>query len=330
MASYADAGSGVRVDLTLGTRQDTGGGGLDTLRSIEGVRGSAHGDTFAFSRPEAGATYTVEGGGGDDAIDLSAFGKGQVRLAGDARSLEVALPGGGSFRIEVAGVSRAVLADGEIDLDAARAAAEAPPPAPPQGVPAAAGVEAPGAGASLPELDEIREHLGVEPPAGGPSPEGPGVFAGLEVHDPAAHLPPGVEVAGDAGPGAFGFERPAEDLSAAPEADPFDALYELESEEPAPALPGHAASGARPWIPEGIPGSFDDHFELEVADLPEGEHAAGADPAAGREAAAEVAVAGSGSFLARLLALVRSSVRPGERSDAPAKEEKPGRELPSL
>ena len=327
VVSYADASGGVRVDLTLGTRQDTGGGGLDTLRNVEGVRGSLHADTFVFSRPEPGVSYTVEGGGGRDTIDLSAFGEAEVRLASDARSLEVALPGGGSFRIEMQGVARVALADGEIDVEAALAAARAARAAPAGGDagPLGGAPGGPGEGVPAPALDAIREHL-----AGGASGhrEAPLVPA-LEVHDPAAHLPPGVEIAGEGGLGHLGFEAPVEAHAEVPDADPFFAVYELESEEPLPDPPaGPARGGAGSVIPEGGGGRFEDHFELEGGDALPAADSAGAEASDAGDAAAGVA-AGSGSFLARLLTLVRSSVRPGERGEGPREDEEPERELPS-
>ncbi|AQR63000.1 hypothetical protein BZG35_16040 [Brevundimonas sp. LM2] len=74
-ASYAGATAGVTVDLWLDQRQDTGGGGFDTLRAIEGVIGSDHADTL---RGNAG-TNTLIGGGGNDVLD---GGAGVDRLEG--------------------------------------------------------------------------------------------------------------------------------------------------------------------------------------------------------------------------------------------------------
>jgi Ca2+-binding RTX toxin-like protein len=65
-ASYADATSKVSVNLGVqGSAQNTGGGGIDTLISIENVIGSAYGDVLYAANAGGGALY---GGGGDDTI----------------------------------------------------------------------------------------------------------------------------------------------------------------------------------------------------------------------------------------------------------------------
>ncbi|MDJ0852971.1 MAG: LEPR-XLL domain-containing protein, partial [Myxococcota bacterium] len=114
VASYENAPAGVSVDLTLSGPQDTGGAGTDSLDSIEGVRGSSHDDTFRFSRPEAGRSYSVDGGGGTNTIDL-----GQVRRAdahfGDG-SLQVELGGGESFRIDHENVRTVTFADATVNF----------------------------------------------------------------------------------------------------------------------------------------------------------------------------------------------------------------------
>jgi len=80
--SYADAESGVRVDLTQRGVQDTGGGGRDRLVHVERVVGSAHDDVFAFAHPSNRATYGVDGGaGGHDVVDLSRYRSDQVRFS---------------------------------------------------------------------------------------------------------------------------------------------------------------------------------------------------------------------------------------------------------
>ncbi|MEE8469456.1 MAG: hypothetical protein V3T22_13440, partial [Planctomycetota bacterium] len=73
VADYSSAPAGVTVDITLTGPQDTGSAGVDTLTNIEGVQGSAHDDTFAFSNPTASATYSVDGGGGSNLLDLGQF-----------------------------------------------------------------------------------------------------------------------------------------------------------------------------------------------------------------------------------------------------------------
>ncbi|MFH2002968.1 MAG: tandem-95 repeat protein, partial [Planctomycetota bacterium] len=67
---YTDSSAAVNVDLSAGTAS---GEGTDTLTGIECAIGSSHDDTFSFSSPVAGATYTVDGGGGENTLDLSGF-----------------------------------------------------------------------------------------------------------------------------------------------------------------------------------------------------------------------------------------------------------------
>jgi trimeric autotransporter adhesin len=69
--SYANATSGVTVDLSLQAAQGTGGAGVDTLSGFENVIGSAHADRLTGSagnnRLDGGAGVdTLTGGAGDD------------------------------------------------------------------------------------------------------------------------------------------------------------------------------------------------------------------------------------------------------------------------
>lgn len=67
-ASYADAEAGVRVSLAIGKLQSTGGGGKDTLLSIEHLIGSNFADRLTG---DAGDNH-IMGGGGADVIDGAA------------------------------------------------------------------------------------------------------------------------------------------------------------------------------------------------------------------------------------------------------------------
>ena len=101
-ASYATADAGVTIDLTSEDAQDTGGAGTDTLTEIEGVVGSEHDDVFAFSTPTDGATYTVDGNGGSNTIDLSGFDSADVQFTEGGMS--VSLGDGQAFSIEYTNV----------------------------------------------------------------------------------------------------------------------------------------------------------------------------------------------------------------------------------
>ncbi len=72
---YTLSSSGVTVDLSLTTAQDTGGAGIDTLSSIEDVSGSEFADTIT------GSSFNnfLSGRGGDDTLN---GGAGADRLRG--------------------------------------------------------------------------------------------------------------------------------------------------------------------------------------------------------------------------------------------------------
>lgn len=103
LADYSGAPAAVTVDLTLTGAQDTGGDGVDTLIGIEGAIGSAFDDVFRFSNPVAGASYTIDGGGGINTIDLSGFAASAITF-GDG-TLTVDMGGGQSFGIEYQNVA---------------------------------------------------------------------------------------------------------------------------------------------------------------------------------------------------------------------------------
>jgi Ca2+-binding RTX toxin-like protein len=63
-ATYADATSGVTVNLKLTTAQNTGGAGTDTLTNIQNLIGSAYNDTLTAS----GSGSVLQGMAGDDTL----------------------------------------------------------------------------------------------------------------------------------------------------------------------------------------------------------------------------------------------------------------------
>ncbi len=68
-ADYSDAVSGVVVDLNMTGAQNTGGGGTDTLLSIESLIGSNFADVLYGSRDlSSWDSFTLEGRGGDDRL----------------------------------------------------------------------------------------------------------------------------------------------------------------------------------------------------------------------------------------------------------------------
>ena len=81
-ASYEDATAGVNVSLLVSGAQDTGGGGVDTLISIENLTGSQYGDTLTGLNDNY--FYTIIGNAGADTI---IGGDGYDTLFSDAASL---------------------------------------------------------------------------------------------------------------------------------------------------------------------------------------------------------------------------------------------------
>ncbi|MFO0455309.1 MAG: Ig-like domain-containing protein, partial [Planctomycetota bacterium] len=72
-AVYSTATAGVNVNLALTTAQDTGGAGIDTLLSIEGVDGSNFNDTLTGNASDnalwgRSGNDTLTGGGGNDSL----------------------------------------------------------------------------------------------------------------------------------------------------------------------------------------------------------------------------------------------------------------------
>ncbi len=84
-AFYSDATSGVTVNLSITSAQNTGGGGTDTLLSIENLYGSEFADTLTGNSGD----NTIWGGGGNDTISGGAGndtlwgGAGNDTLNGD-------------------------------------------------------------------------------------------------------------------------------------------------------------------------------------------------------------------------------------------------------
>jgi Ca2+-binding RTX toxin-like protein len=107
MADYGAAPGAVTVDLSAGTA--IGADGTDTLTSIEGVTGSDYNDAFAFSAASDGESFTVDGGGGSDTLDLSSYDLEDVTF-GDG-DITVDLGAGESFTVNHSNIETVQLAD---------------------------------------------------------------------------------------------------------------------------------------------------------------------------------------------------------------------------
>ena len=70
-----------------------------SVAEVENVTGSAHNDTFSFSAAEAGDVYTVDGGGGYNVLDLSAYDASVIEIDAQAGVATVQLGSGGSFEV---------------------------------------------------------------------------------------------------------------------------------------------------------------------------------------------------------------------------------------
>ncbi|MHC4816055.1 MAG: Ig-like domain-containing protein, partial [Planctomycetota bacterium] len=90
--------------------------GNDTLTSIEGVTGSRYNDSFAFASPTNGATYTVNGDGGTDTIDLTNYATAAATINQGANTITMDMGGGQSFTINYTGVYQVTFSDGTTNL----------------------------------------------------------------------------------------------------------------------------------------------------------------------------------------------------------------------
>jgi len=104
-ASYANAATSVTVDLTVVGSQNTGGGGHDTLVSIENLIGSPQGDTLT-----GGATSnTLTGGVGDDT--LSGGGGNDFLIGGPGQDSLTSGTGNDRFVFQAVGDSTVAAPD---------------------------------------------------------------------------------------------------------------------------------------------------------------------------------------------------------------------------
>ena len=111
IADFFYVSSGVNVDLTSGT---VSGGVEVQLANIETVIGTQHDDVFAFSQPQAGDDFVVEGVAGNNVIDLSTMNRSDVDIDGNTITGSV---GSGEFRIEFGDIAKIRFADIEVDSD---------------------------------------------------------------------------------------------------------------------------------------------------------------------------------------------------------------------
>jgi Ca2+-binding RTX toxin-like protein len=87
LADYEDAPAGVTVDLSIATAQNTVAAGMDTLASIEGIVGSAFGDTLSGDTND----NLIIGGPGDDVMTGGTGGEDTVSFEGASAGVTVNL-----------------------------------------------------------------------------------------------------------------------------------------------------------------------------------------------------------------------------------------------
>ena len=123
-ASYATAGAGVKVDLSIAGPQNTGGPGIDTLISIQNLTGSHFNDTLLGNSGD----NVLDGGAGVDTVsyanatagvtvDLSATGPQDTIGAGHDTLLNFENLTGSSFADTLAGNSGDNVIDGGAGID---------------------------------------------------------------------------------------------------------------------------------------------------------------------------------------------------------------------
>ncbi|MFH1746454.1 MAG: Ig-like domain-containing protein, partial [Planctomycetota bacterium] len=116
VADYSTAESGVTVNFNE-DGVDAAQPGVDTLTSVEEVVGSQHDDTFAFGNPADGATYTIDGGGGQNTLDLSNFSMDDATFDAVNGIMTIDMGDGESFTIDYDNLHTAEFSDATIDLN---------------------------------------------------------------------------------------------------------------------------------------------------------------------------------------------------------------------
>ncbi len=78
---FSSASEGITIDLASDEAQIVATGATSQVYNVTNVTGSSHDDTFSFSNPSNGDTYTINGGGGTNILDLSNFAASDVNLS---------------------------------------------------------------------------------------------------------------------------------------------------------------------------------------------------------------------------------------------------------
>ncbi|OED40530.1 hypothetical protein ACH42_16095 [Endozoicomonas sp. (ex Bugula neritina AB1)] len=88
-ADFSEATEGVLFDITKHTLQTVGGGVETNAWNATEVNGSDHDDVFTFNDLQAGDSYTINGGGGHNILNLDNYRGDQVTINHGTRTITV-------------------------------------------------------------------------------------------------------------------------------------------------------------------------------------------------------------------------------------------------
>ena len=117
VADYSNSEAGVTVNFVQSDTEPVEASTADSLINIEEVVGSGHDDTFAFGDPAAGASYTIDGGGGTNTLDLSNYSMDDATFDAVNGTMTIDLGGGETFTINYENLHTAEFSDATIDLN---------------------------------------------------------------------------------------------------------------------------------------------------------------------------------------------------------------------
>ncbi|MBN2448010.1 MAG: hypothetical protein JXO22_14865 [Phycisphaerae bacterium] len=115
-AYFTPSTTGVSVNIDEGGISEAQPG-VSTLSGVENIVGSSYDDTFAFGNPAGGATYTINGGGGDNTLDLSNYSMDDAHFDAVNGIMTIDMGNGESFTINYENLHTAEFSDATIDLN---------------------------------------------------------------------------------------------------------------------------------------------------------------------------------------------------------------------
>ena len=106
----------ITIDLSQQGTQNTGAFGRAIFRNFENAIGGNNADTFAFANAQDGDVYGIDGGSGNDILDLGKFASTDAVVTGTSVTLD--LGGGQSFTVNYTGIESIQFNDGLFDAGA--------------------------------------------------------------------------------------------------------------------------------------------------------------------------------------------------------------------